>query len=175
VRAGVTCPWGCARQSPNDLAELLVSPDNRHTICSDAGEPPPKSWARADESPTARDVLRHVTVASPLGPRVHSPLSGSTLEHHEHIERFSGQCVDRHDAAVCGGTSAIRARGYFSSSVSLSGRFGNGAWGSVWYQKAVEEISSCSGRYRPPDRQPSAWMVTFKSCSKRMGSIICQR
>ena len=62
---------------------------------------------------------------------------------------------------------AICIRGYFSSRESLSGSFGNGACGSVWYQKAVEEISSCKGRYRPPDRHPNAWMVTFKSCSKR--------
>ena len=34
----------------------------------------------------------------------------------------------------------------FSSSASRAGRAGNGACGSVWYQKATEAMSSCSGR-----------------------------
>ena len=31
-------------------------------------------------------------------------------------------------------------------------------------------MSSCRGRYRPPSRQPRAWMVTRRFSAKRMGS-----
>ena len=47
-------------------------------------------------------------------------------------------------------------------------KLGNAELPSVWYQKAVDAISSWSGRLRPPERQPSAWMFTFRSCSKRI-------
>ena len=58
---------------------------------------------------------------------------------------------------------------------SRSGRAGKGAVGSVWYQKATEAMSSCRGRYRPPPRQPKAWMVTRRFSAKRMGSAMWNR
>ncbi len=39
-----------------------------------------------------------------------------------------------------------RSAGQMISSLSFSGSFGNGACGSVWYQKATEAMSSWSGR-----------------------------
>ena len=64
---------------------------------------------------------------------------------------------------------------YFTSRKSRSGNFGNDAWGSFWYQNATEAISSCNGKYLPPERHPNACMVIFKSFSNRTGSIMCQR
>jgi hypothetical protein len=42
---------------------------------------------------------------------------------------------------------------------------------SVWYQKATLDIASCNGRYRPPDRQPSACLVTRRSETRRTGPV----
>ena len=61
------------------------------------------------------------------------------------------------------------------SNFSFAGNAGKVVCGSAWYQKTVEAISSCNGRYNPPSLQPNACIVTFKSFSKRIGSVICQR
>ena len=59
--------------------------------------------------------------------------------------------------------------------VFIEGNGGNWLCGSLWYQYATDAISSVSGRYRPLGHQPRAWMETWRSRLKQIGSIICQR
>jgi hypothetical protein len=49
-------------------------------------------------------------------------------------------------ATVVGGPPIRGRRDQITSRPFISGRAGNGACGSVWYQKAVEAMSSCKGR-----------------------------
>ncbi len=59
-----------------------------------------------------------------------------------------------------------------TSSIAAVGEAGRSAEVSFWYQNAVDAMSSCNGRYRRPERQPKAWMVTRRSDWKRMESVV---
>jgi hypothetical protein len=109
-----------------------------------------RSGPTATASPRRHHVIERLPRSEPCqhapsSPALRGAAHGDSRQRHgsDELDDRHGRALGRADRAA---TAAEVPRGQITSSCSGPGSVGNGAWGSVWYQKAVDAMSSCSGR-----------------------------